>query len=60
MPYDFTYMWNVKNKINEQAEQKQIHRIFSWLPGGRGLEEMGEKGERIKKYKLVVTDSHGM
>ena len=26
MPYDFTYMWNLKNKIHEQAEQKQTQR----------------------------------
>ena len=26
MPYDFTYMWNLKNKINEKTEQKQIYR----------------------------------
>ena len=25
MLYDFTYMWNLKNKINEQAKQKQTH-----------------------------------
>ena len=26
MPDDFTYIWNLKNKINKQAEQKQNHR----------------------------------
>ena len=25
-PYDFTYMWNLKNKINEQEEQKETRR----------------------------------
>ena len=25
IPYDFTYMWNLKNKINEQTELKQTH-----------------------------------
>ena len=25
MPGDFAYMWNLKNKINEQAEEKQTH-----------------------------------
>ena len=24
--YDFTYMWNLKNKATEQTEQKQSHR----------------------------------
>ena len=23
MPYDFTYMWNLKNNLNEQVKQKQ-------------------------------------
>ena len=26
--YDLTYMWNLKNKINEQTKQKQTHRTF--------------------------------
>ena len=26
IPYDFTYMWNLKNKINEQTKQKQTYR----------------------------------
>ena len=24
IPHDFTYMWNLKNKTNEETEQKQI------------------------------------
>ena len=27
-PHDFTYMWNLKNKTNEETEQKQIHRYL--------------------------------
>ena len=26
VPHDFTYMWNLKNKINEQTKQKLICR----------------------------------
>ena len=26
IPYNFTYMWNLKNKISEQAKWKQTHR----------------------------------
>ena len=26
IPYDFIYMWNVKNKMHEQTKQKQTHR----------------------------------
>ena len=25
IPYGFTYMWNLKNKINEQTKLKQTH-----------------------------------
>ena len=34
--YDFTYMWNLKNKTNEQTEQnRKAHRYKEknwWLP----------------------------
>ena len=26
IPYDFTYMWNLENKINEQTKLKETHR----------------------------------
>ena len=33
-----------------------IHRTFRQLPDWRGIGEISEKGEGIKKYKLVVTE----
>ena len=51
-------MWNLKNKINKQnfvETDSQIQRTDCWLPDGRGNEGLGEKGQRTKKYKLVVT-----
>ena len=51
---------NIENKINEQADQKQIMdtenilMVARWSGGWR----MGKKGEGIKKYKLVVTEYH--
>ena len=45
-------------KQNKQAEQKQNHR-YRIRFGGCQMEEgqgNGWKGERIKKYKLVVTE----
>ena len=33
MPYDFTYMQNLKNRINEQVEQKQIYRYKEHFDG---------------------------
>ena len=39
--YDFTYMWNLKNKINEQTKQKWIHG-YRDQPGGF------QSGERLR------------
>ena len=50
---DFTYMWYLKSKINEQTEQNktelQMQRINKWLPDGWGLGGSGRKeiGEEI-------------
>ena len=49
---------DLKNKINEQVEQKQIHRYREHFDGCQmewGLGD-GQKGEGIQKYKLVVTE----
>ena len=57
MPYDFIYIWNLKNRSNKQTKQKQTHRYKKQTDGyqrGRGW-GMGEKDEEIKKNKLVVT-----
>ena len=54
LPYDFTYMWNRKNKINGQTKQNQIHR-YREQTDGRGIRGLGEKGEGIKKHKMAVT-----
>ena len=49
--YDFTYMWNLKNKTSKQmTNQKQSHRYREETggcqrggePGGRGRRETGE------------------
>ena len=56
IPYDFTHMWNLKNKMNEQTKQKQTHRHREQTEGCRWEGDWGlvEKGEGIKKYTLVV------
>ena len=45
--YDFTHIWNIKNKINEQAKpnkkQKQTHRSENRLVVTRG-ERVGRAG----------------
>ena len=55
-----TYLSTVESKKqNKQTcrteTESQIQRMFSWLPQGRGVGELGEKGEGIKKYKFIVT-----
>ena len=45
MPYDFIYMWTLKNEMNEQPEEKQTHGFrehtdVCWR--GRGL------GDRVR------------
>ena len=58
IPYDFTCMCNLQNKINKEAGQKQTHRCREKADGcqrGREMGGLGEKGEEIKKYKLAVT-----
>ena len=56
--YDFTYMWNLENKINEQAKQKQTYTYREQTNAcqkGAGRAEWGRGGEGIKMYKLAVT-----
>ena len=59
MPYDFIYMWNLKNKImnkwsrNILIDTKNILMVARWE--GR-FEGMDEKGKGIENYRLVVTE----
>ena len=46
IPYGFTYMWNLKNKTNEQNRNRLTQRT-SWLPDRRGFGELGKKGKEI-------------
>ena len=48
-------MWNLKNKINKQNGNRVIdaeNRLM--VARGERFGGLGEKGEGIKKYKLVV------
>ena len=46
----------LKTKINEHTEQKQTHRYREHFDGCHMARGLGEKGEGIKKYKLVVAE----
>ena len=50
MPY-FTYMWNLRNRTNEEAKQRQTHRHGEQTSGchrrerGRWMDEIGIRAE---------------
>ena len=48
VPHDFTYMWNLKNKINEQAKQKQTLRYREQTDGGQIGDGLGEGVKKVK------------
>ena len=51
-----TYMWNLKNKINEQIQinrNRVIETENKFVPEGRGENYMKE----IKRYKLSATNN---
>ena len=50
-------MWNLKNKINNKIEaDSQTQRPDGWLSEDRGFEGLSDRGEGIKKDKLVATE----
>ena len=57
VPYDFTYMGNLKNKTNKQNRHELIDpEKKQMVARGKGVGVWGEKGEGVKKYKLVATE----
>ena len=48
--YGFIYMWNVKNKINEQTKQKEAHRHREQTYGSQ---REGYLGDWVKKVKQL-------
>ena len=57
IPYDFTYMRNLKKTINKQNGNRLID-TEDGLMAARwdGVGGLGVKGEGIEKYRLVVTE----
>lgn len=49
-------MWNLMNKVNKQTTLEQTHKYREETNccQRERVWGMGEKGERIKNYKLVV------
>ena len=42
-PQDFTYMWNLKNKINTHTKQKQTHTYREQIDGCQMGEGLGDE-----------------
>ena len=48
LPYDFTHIWNLKDKTNEQTKGKQTHRyklveqVVARGEDGGGIDKIGE------------------
>ena len=61
IPHDSTYMWNLKNKRNEQTKQKQAHRYREQTGGCQmgGLLVGHEKCEEIYTNCQLQHQSQG-
>lgn len=61
IPYDFTCMWNLKNKTNEQAKQKQTHKHREPVVAeGEEDGEMGKGGEwGVQASSYGTSESQG-
>ena len=57
-PYDFTYMWNLKSKANEQKTQKQIHQHEVVVTRQEGVWDDGQnrwggfRGTNSSSYRI--------
>ena len=60
IPYDFTYMWNLKSKINEQNRSTLVDsEIRLAVARGKGVVGLGEKGEVLRSIDWWSQNSHG-
>ena len=56
IPYDFIYMWNLRNGINKQNRNRLIGKDDRLMvPEERRVGVVSKKHEGIKKYGLVIT-----
>ena len=55
MPYDITYIWNLKYGTDEaiSTEQKQIHRYGEQTGQGGGRKEWDGWEFEVSRYKLL-------
>ena len=56
IPYDFTYKWNLKNKINKQNSNKLIENILT-IAWWEGMGEWVEKGTGLSSTNCSTYNS---
>ena len=62
IPYYFTYMHNLRNRVNEQTKQKQTHRYKEQVDGcqmGEGLGRWMKKVKGLRSTNWQLQNSHG-
>ena len=61
MPYNFTFLWNLKNNINEIIKQKQTDRYGEQTDGcqmGWGLENRVKRVKGLRSTNWHLQNSH--
>ena len=56
IPYDFIYMWNLKNYTNKIETVIESRLMVARGEGIWGIGILGKKDDGINKYKLVITE----
>ena len=67
IPYDFTHMWNLRNKTNEQGKKRDkwknrflnIDNILVVVTGEVG-EEIGEINKEVKSTLILMSTENSM
>ena len=63
IPYDLTHMWNLMNKLNWQAKQRQTHRwrTDDSQSGGEGVEGLSKKEKGLMNIdnSVVIAGRRG-
>ena len=66
MPYDFTYMWNLKTNTNEQTKENKTKiidtenkMVFARGEWWWGEGETGEEGQEVQTSNYKINKSRG-
>ena len=59
IPYDLTYMWNVKKQTNKHKLIDTENKLVVARSGGWELGKMGEVGQKIQTSSYKINKSWG-